>query len=58
MLGFTHDEAAEICNCAVGAIESRIHRARAHLAEHFAEAGTADVRGFPERVLRIGSRIP
>ena len=58
MLGFTHDEAAEICNCAIGAIESRIHRARAHLAEHFAEEGTADVRGFSERVLRIGSRRP
>lgn len=58
MLGFTYEEAAEICHCAIGAIESRIHSARAHLAEHFAEAGTADVRGFPERVLRIGSRIP
>lgn len=30
--GFTYDEAAEICDCAVGTMKSRINRARARLA--------------------------
>jgi RNA polymerase sigma-70 factor (ECF subfamily) len=55
MLGFSYDEAADICDCAIGTIKSRLNRARGHLAEHFAEEGTADVRGFSEHVLRIGS---
>lgn len=55
MLGFSYDEAADICGCAIGTIKSRLNRARAHLAEHFAEEGTADVKGFSEHVLRVGS---
>jgi RNA polymerase sigma-70 factor, ECF subfamily len=31
--GFAYDEAAQICNCAVGTIKSRVHRARTHLAK-------------------------
>jgi RNA polymerase sigma-70 factor (ECF subfamily) len=31
--GFSYEEAAEICNCAVGTIKSRINRARKRLAE-------------------------
>lgn len=31
--GFSYEEAAEICGCAVGTIKSRINRARATLAE-------------------------
>ena len=31
--GFTYEEAAEICGCAVGTIKSRVNRARQRLAE-------------------------
>jgi RNA polymerase sigma-70 factor, ECF subfamily len=31
--GFSYEEAAEICNCAVGTIKSRVSRARTRLAE-------------------------
>lgn len=31
--GFSYDEAAEICDCAVGTVKSRVNRARARLAE-------------------------
>jgi RNA polymerase sigma-70 factor, ECF subfamily len=31
--GFSYQEAAEICGCAVGTVKSRVHRARLQLAE-------------------------
>jgi RNA polymerase sigma-70 factor (ECF subfamily) len=31
--GFSYEEAAEICDCAVGTIKSRVSRARTRLAE-------------------------
>jgi RNA polymerase sigma-70 factor (ECF subfamily) len=31
--GFAYEEAAEICNCAVGTIKSRVNRARNRLVE-------------------------
>jgi RNA polymerase sigma-70 factor, ECF subfamily len=31
--GFSYEEAAQICGCAVGTIKSRVHRARMRLAE-------------------------
>ncbi len=31
--GFSYEETAEICNCAVGTIKSRVNRARTRLAE-------------------------
>jgi RNA polymerase sigma-70 factor (ECF subfamily) len=31
--GFAHEEAAAICDCAVGTIKSRVHRARKRLSE-------------------------
>ncbi|WP_404864385.1 sigma-70 family RNA polymerase sigma factor [Georhizobium sp. MAB10] len=31
--GFSYEEAAEICNCAIGTIKSRVSRARTRLAE-------------------------
>jgi RNA polymerase sigma factor (sigma-70 family) len=37
--GFSYEEAAEICGCAVGTIKSRVGRARAALAEMIDEGG-------------------
>ncbi len=31
--GFSYEEAAEICGCAVGTIKSRVNRARSRLAD-------------------------
>ena len=33
LLGYRYDEAAEICDCPVGTIRSRVARARTHLAD-------------------------
>lgn len=41
--GFSYEEAAEICDCAVGTIKSRVSRARASLLTHL-EAGDVGVR--------------
>lgn len=38
--GFSYDEAAKICGCAVGTIKSRVNRARATLAEDLLKTGT------------------
>jgi RNA polymerase sigma-70 factor (ECF subfamily) len=37
--GFSYEQAAEICGCAVGTIKSRVNRARNRLAElmHFTD---------------------
>lgn len=40
--GFSYEEAAEICDCAVGTIKSRVNRARARLADLLFEAGAVD----------------
>lgn len=40
--GFSYDEAAEICGCAVGTIKSRINRARARLQEILDISGEGD----------------
>jgi len=47
--GFSYEEAANICGCAVGTIKSRVNRARTHLAqlmslgeEDFARRGLAE----------------
>jgi len=34
--GLSYDEAARVCNCSPGTVKSRVHRARARLAEIFA----------------------
>jgi RNA polymerase sigma-70 factor, ECF subfamily len=48
--GFSYEEAAEICGCAVGTIKSRVNRARTRLAELMA-IESADDFG-PDRELR------
>ncbi|WP_265517659.1 sigma-70 family RNA polymerase sigma factor [Nitratireductor luteus] len=40
--GFSYEEAAEICGCAVGTIKSRVSRARARLQEILAIEGEGD----------------
>jgi RNA polymerase sigma-70 factor (ECF subfamily) len=40
--GFSYEEAAEICGCAVGTIKSRVNRARGRLAELMALDKTDD----------------
>jgi len=40
--GFSYEEAAAICGCAVGTIKSRVNRARTRLAELMAIAGVED----------------
>jgi RNA polymerase sigma-70 factor (ECF subfamily) len=41
--GFSYEEAAGICACAVGTIKSRVNRARSHLAELLGLADTDDL---------------
>ena len=41
--GFSYEEAARICNCAVGTIKSRVNRARTRLAELLAVKGIDEV---------------
>ncbi len=39
--GFSYEEAAEICGCAVGTIKSRLNRARARLGQLLSEHGSS-----------------
>jgi RNA polymerase sigma-70 factor (ECF subfamily) len=41
--GFSYEEAAEICHCAVGTLKSRVNRARARLAELLGVESPADL---------------
>jgi RNA polymerase sigma-70 factor, ECF subfamily len=41
--GFSYDEAAGICGCAVGTIKSRVNRARTHLARLLGIENTSDI---------------
>ncbi|HMN87574.1 MAG TPA: sigma-70 family RNA polymerase sigma factor [Bauldia sp.] len=49
--GFSYEEAAEICGCAVGTIKSRVNRARNRLADIMA----LGPREGPDTVLETGS---
>jgi RNA polymerase sigma-70 factor, ECF subfamily len=40
--GFSYEEVAEICGCAVGTIKSRVNRARVRLGELLSVQGAAD----------------
>ncbi|MGE0751572.1 MAG: sigma-70 family RNA polymerase sigma factor [Variibacter sp.] len=48
--GFSYEEAAEICGCAVGTIKSRVNRARGRLAELMQIEGSDDFG--PDRTTR------
>ena len=45
--GASYDEAARICGCAVGTVKSRVHRARARLAELLSVNNPADLLEDP-----------
>ena len=47
--GFSYDDAAQMCGCAVGTIKSRVNRARARLAEALGIVEQADLDGAPAR---------
>lgn len=50
LLGFTYAEAAEICDCPVGTIRSRVARARSDLVERWWQAERGDrFSGSPRR---------
>jgi RNA polymerase sigma-70 factor, ECF subfamily len=49
-LGFSHEEVASICGCAIGTIKSRVNRARHHLADLLAIEGPEDFG--PDRTIR------
>ena len=46
--GFSYEEAAKICNCAVGTIKSRVNRARLRLAETLGVENVQDITNEPE----------
>jgi RNA polymerase sigma-70 factor (ECF subfamily) len=48
--GFSYEEAATICGCAVGTIKSRVNRARSRLASLLAVEGIEDLG--PDRMTR------
>jgi RNA polymerase sigma-70 factor (ECF subfamily) len=48
--GFSYEETAEICGCAVGTIKSRVNRARTRLAELMAVTGAEDF--VPDEITR------
>jgi RNA polymerase sigma-70 factor (ECF subfamily) len=48
--GFSYEEAANICQCAVGTIKSRVNRARSRLASLLAVDGVEDLG--PDRMTR------
>ncbi len=45
--GFSYEEAAEICGCAVGTIKSRVNRARQRLMEQLSLSSAADFSTGP-----------
>ena len=49
-LGFSHEEVANICGCAIGTIKSRVNRARHHLADLLSIEGPEDFG--PDRTMR------
>ena len=46
--GFSYEEAAKICNCAVGTIKSRVNRARLRLAETLGVENVQEIVNEPD----------
>src|SRR6266849_247005 len=53
--GFSYEEAAKICNCAVGTIKSRVNRARLRLAELLGVETVQDISQEPETPVAASS---
>ena len=49
-LGYSHEEVATICGCAIGTIKSRVNRARHHLADLLSIENPEDFG--PDRTMR------
>ncbi len=57
--GFSYEEAAAICDCAVGTIKSRVNRARTRLADLLSIEGAEDFGpGHHDRAILRGRRRP
>jgi RNA polymerase sigma-70 factor, ECF subfamily len=56
--GFSYEEAAEICGCAVGTVKSRVNRARRRLVELLAQNAAEDFTSGRERSDREPSNKP
>jgi RNA polymerase sigma-70 factor, ECF subfamily len=55
--GFSYEEAAEICGCAIGTVKSRVNRARTRLAELMSIQGVDDFGPDREtRAVLVGNR--
>jgi RNA polymerase sigma-70 factor (ECF subfamily) len=56
--GFSYEEAAEICGCAVGTIKSRVNRARTRLANVLSVNGGEEFGGEPlfEAIVAVGGQ--
>jgi RNA polymerase sigma-70 factor, ECF subfamily len=54
--GFSYEEAAQICGCAVGTIKSRVNRARRRLAEILSIDDTSDFG--PDHATRAACDLP
>jgi RNA polymerase sigma-70 factor (ECF subfamily) len=55
--GFSYEEAADICGCAIGTVKSRVNRARTRLAELMSIQGVDDFGPDREtRAVLVGSR--
>ena len=53
--GFSYEEAAKICNCAVGTIKSRVNRARLRLAEILGVETVQDTSQEPDAPVAASS---
>ncbi|MBZ9605246.1 sigma-70 family RNA polymerase sigma factor [Phyllobacterium chamaecytisi] len=48
VMGASYDEAAEICDCPIGTIKSRINRAKTHLLEMLGEKSREEILEAPQ----------
>jgi RNA polymerase sigma-70 factor, ECF subfamily len=55
--GFSYEEAAEICDCAIGTIKSRVSRARTRLQEILEISGEAEFGPDPIAAQVMGSSV-
>jgi len=57
--GFSYEEAADICGCAVGTIKSRVNRARTRLAQLLSIESTSDFGpDHTTRAVLVGNDVP